>query len=316
MTLAIDLDYVAPTSLDEVLGLLATDAERHERDGHDGCDARAGRIALLAGGTDLVPWLRDGATRPELLVDLKRIPGLARLELADGALEVGCLVTFTDLLTSDAVGDRFPVLTEMAGMVASVGIRNRATVVGNLCSAVPSGDAGPLLLVLGAQVRVLGPAGQRTVPIERWFAGPRRTSLGPGEFVTGIVIPLPDAPHGAAFARLSRSRGEDLAQASVAVLVGPGPHLRVAFGAVAPTPVRARTIEALLADGLTADGELAGEALDRAVAAVASEIRPITDVRATERYRLRMSEVMLRRAVTAAVARAAGSGPAYGTRLL
>jgi CO/xanthine dehydrogenase FAD-binding subunit len=304
MTLAIDLAYVAPTSLDEALGLLADHAE-HE-----------GRVALLAGGTDLVPWLRDGVVRPELLVDLKRVPGLARLEIADGALQVGCLVTFTDLLASDVVADRLPVLAEVADLVASVGIRNRATLVGNLCSAVPSGDAGPLLLVLGAQVQVVGPAGRRTVPIEGWFRGPRRTTLGPGELVTGVAVPLPDDGDGMAFARLSRSRGEDLAQASVAVRVGPGPRVRVAFGAVAPTPVRARTVEALLEDGLATGGPLPAEALDRAVTAVAAEIRPISDVRASERYRLRMSEVMLRRAVDAAVARAAGAGPAYGTRLL
>jgi CO/xanthine dehydrogenase FAD-binding subunit len=304
MTLAIDLAYVAPTSLDEALGVLADHAE-HE-----------GRVAVLAGGTDLVPWLRDEVVQPELLVDLKRIPGLARLEVADGALEVGCLVTFSDLLAADIVADRLPVLAEVADLVASVGIRNRATLVGNLCAAVPSGDAGPLLLVLGAQVQVVGQAGRRTVPIEGWFRGPRRTTLGPGELVTGVAIPLPGDGVGLAFARLSRSRGEDLAQASVAVLVGPGPRVRVAFGAVAPTPVRARTIETSLEEGLTAGGTVTPRALDRAVAAVAAEIRPISDVRASGRYRLRMSEVMLRRAVTAAVARAAGAGPAYGTRLL
>jgi CO/xanthine dehydrogenase FAD-binding subunit len=304
MTLAIDLAYVAPTSLDEALGLLADHADRE------------GRVALLAGGTDLVPWLRDGAAQPELLVDLKRIPGLDRLELRDGALQLGALVTFTDLLASEVVRDRFPVLAEVAGMVASVGIRNRATLVGNLCSAVPSGDAGPLLLVFGAHVQVLGPTGPRSVPIETWFRGPRRTTLRPGELVTGVAIPLLGDGDGAAFARLSRSRGEDLAQASVAVVVGAGTRVRVAFGAVAPTPVRARTIEVALEDGLTAAGTLSAEALGRAVAAVADEIRPITDVRATARYRLRMCEVMLRRAVAAAVARAGGTGPAYGTRLL
>jgi CO/xanthine dehydrogenase FAD-binding subunit len=304
MTLAIDLAYVAPTSLDEALGVLADHAEPE------------GRVAVLAGGTDLVPWLRDGVTEPELLVDLKRIPGLDRLAVVDGALEVGCLVTFTDLLSSDAVADRLPVLVEVAEQVASVGIRNRATLVGNLCSAVPSGDAGPLLLVLGAQVQVVGPTGRRTVPIEAWFRGPRRTTLEPGELVTGVAIPLPGDGHGAAFARLSRSRGEDLAQASVAVLVGPGSRVRVAFGAVAPTPVRARSVETVLEDGLIGAGPLPPETLDRAVAAVAAEIRPITDVRASARYRQRMSELMLRRAVTAAVARAAGAGPADGTRLL
>jgi CO/xanthine dehydrogenase FAD-binding subunit len=302
MTLAIDLSYVAPTTLEEALAALA------ERDGG---------AALLAGGTDLVPWMRDGLAQPDLIVDLKRIPGLAEVEVADGALQLGCLVTFTDLLTSATVRDRVPILNEMAGTVASVGIRNRATLIGNLCSAVPSGDAGPVLLTLDAQVEVLGPDGRRTVPIDAWFAGPRRTTLGPGELVTGLSIPLPDRGHGAAFARLSRYRGEDLAQASVAVLLVPGERVRIAFAAVAPTPVRARRIERLLeGSDLLQTGELGADVLDAALALVAEQIAPITDLRASDRYRLEMCEVMLRRAIAAAMARAAGAGPAYGTPLL
>jgi CO/xanthine dehydrogenase FAD-binding subunit len=301
--LALDLDYLAPTSLEEALAALA---------------ARGGDAALLAGGTDLVPWLRDELVQPRLIVDLKRIPGLADVEVVDGRLQVGCLVTFSDLLAADVVRDRLPVLAEMAQQVASVGIRNRATLVGNLCSAVPSGDAGPIVLTHDAEVSVRGPSGSRTVPIEAWFAGPRRTCLAPWEIVTGVSIPLPPAFSGAAFARLARYRGEDLAQASVAVLVAPGPHVRVAFAAVGPTPLRARRIERLLA---TADvdvrsGALPPDLVERAVMLVAEEIAPITDVRATDHYRLRMSEVMLRRALAAATSRAAGGGPAYGTPLL
>jgi CO/xanthine dehydrogenase FAD-binding subunit len=300
VTLALDLTYVAPTSLSDALGALA--------DGD-------GRTALLAGGTDLITWLRDGQATPERIVDLKRVPGLRGMQVVDGVLRLGCLVTFTDLLTSDVVRDRLPVLAEMAGHVASVGIRNRATLVGNLCSAVPSGDAGPVLLVLDAEVEVVGPSGPRTVPVAAWFAGPRRTVLAPGEIATGVTIPVPDPGHGAAFARLSRYRGEDLAQASVAVLVAPGQATRVAFAAVAPTPVRAPRIEQLL-EGAPIAGGLAPELVDRAVASVAEEIAPITDLRASERYRLRMCEVMLRRALVAATARAVGGGPAYGTPLM
>lgn len=303
MPLALDLDYLAPTSLEEALAVLAS---------------RGGEAAVLAGGTDLVPWLRDELVQPRLIVDLKRIPGLADVEVVDDRLQVGCLVTFSDLLAAAVVRDRLPVLTEMAQQVASVGIRNRATLVGNLCSAVPSGDAGPIVLTHDAEVTVRGPSGSRTVPIESWFASPRRTCLAPWEIVTGVSIPLPPACSGAAFARLTRYRGEDLAQASVAVLVAPGGHVRVAFAAVGPTPRRARRIERLLAaadlDARTA--ALPPDLVERAVTLVAEEIAPITDVRASERYRLRMSEVMLRRALAAATSRAAGGGPAYGTPLL
>lgn len=299
MTLAIDLAYVAPTSLGDALALLADGDER---------------TALLAGGTDLVGWMRDRLVEPTRVVDLKHIPGLGRLEPDGRGLHVGCLVTFSDLLASTVVRDRFPVLAEMAGMVASVGIRNRATLVGNLCSAVPSGDAGPVLLVLDAEVDVIGPAGARTIPIEHWFLGPRHTALAPGELVTGVTIPDPPPVHGAAFARLARYRGEDLAQASVAVLVAPGRRARVAFGAVAPTPVRGARIERVLEHGdRDGGGGFAADVVAQAVALVAEEIAPITDLRATDRYRLRMCEVMLTRALGAAVARATGHGPAYGT---
>ncbi len=296
MTLAMDFVYAAPTSLEAALETLA---------------AGDGRVALLAGGTDLVPWLRDGLAAPDLVVDLKRIPGLARIEDVEGALRIGCLATFTDLLGSPLVRDRVPLLAEMAGMVASVGIRNRATLVGNICAAVPCCDAGPALLALGAQVHVAGAGAGRTLPIDAWFEGPRQTTIRPGELVTHVTVPFPCPGHGAAYARLSRTRGEDLAQASVAVLCEPDRRYRVAFGAVAPTPVRAERIEALLGGR-----DLVPDVVEEAVALVADEVRPITDVRATARYRLRMCEVMLRRALAAAAARADGDGPAYGTPLM
>ncbi|MFW6009736.1 MAG: FAD binding domain-containing protein [Actinomycetota bacterium] len=298
MTIALDLTYLAPTSLEEVLAVLA---------------ANDGQAVPLAGGTDVVANLRDDLLQPSIIVDLKRLPGMASLEPVDDELHIGCLVTFSELLASPLVRDRYPLLHEMAGMVASVGVRNRATVVGNICSAVPSCDAGPVLLALDAQVHLVGPTGPRTVPIDRWFEGPRRTAIRSGEIVTHLSLPEPDPSHGAAFARLSRTRGEDLAQASVAVVVTcDRPYsCRVAFGAVAPTAVRARRIEVLLDEqGL---GE---EAIEAAVGLVDDEVAPISDVRASARYRLRMCEVMLRRALETAAARAADRGPAYGTRLM
>ncbi len=296
MTIALDLAYVAPTSLEDALGQLA-----------DG-DATT---VLLAGGTDVIARLRDDAIQPTRLVDIKRIPGLSSVEIREGSLHVGCLVTFSDLLASDLVQDRFPGLEEMARLVASVGIRNRATVVGNICSAVPSCDAGPVLLTHDAVIHTTSPAGERAIPIDRWFVGPRRTAIEDGEIVTHLTVPVPRNHHGAAYARLSRTRGEDLAQASVAVLLEPGHRYRVAFGAVAASALRARRIEALIA-GSRVDAEL----VDRAVDLVHDEVAPITDVRATAHYRLRMCEVMLRRALTAATGRAAGDGPRYDVALI
>lgn len=299
MTIAHEFAYVAPSTLDEALAVLA----RHD-----------GGARLLAGGTDLVASMRDEAIAPEVVVDLKRIAGLDLLTYDEGHLHVGCLITFTDLIESATVRTLFPLLWEMAGMVASTGIRNRATVAGNICSAVPSCDAGPALLVHQAEVHLVGPGGWRVVPVTEWFTGPRRTAIGSDEIVVDITVPMPANPHGAAFARLTRYAGEDLAQASVAVLATTdhgAPAYRVAFGAVAATPVRAPRIEAALAGRPVDDVSVAA-----ARELVAGEIHPITDVRATERYRARMCEVMLERALRAAGARRSGGGPAYGTRLM
>lgn len=273
---------------------------------------RAGPTArVLAGGTDLVPWMRDDAVHPETVVDIKSIDALDEISLEGDHLYLGPLVTFSDLLTSELVADRLPILREMADTVASPGIRNRATVAGNICSAVPSCDAGPTLLVLEASVAVLGPNGARTVPIEEWFVGPRQTALEQGEVVTGLSIPIPDQPHGAIYLKLQRYEGEDLSQAGVTVLVTGNNAFRIAFGAVGPVPSRAHEIEGFLAGRALSDGLIA-----EAQHLVPGAISPITDMRATKEYRARICEVMLDRGLRAAVARRDGNGPAYGTRLI
>lgn len=296
MTIAQVFDYQRPQTLDEALQILA--------------DQR-GDVRLLAGGTDLVAWLRDEAVAPDLVVDIKEIGDLGGIVDEGDAVSIGSLVTFTDLINSEMIETRLPLISEMSGMVASRGIRNRATLVGNICSAVPSCDAGPVLLVYGAVVHTMGPVGARRVPIDEWFLGPRQTALEPGEIVTKVVVPVPVGGHGASYVRLSRYEGEDLAQASVAVLAPPDHRFRIAFGAVAATPLRGRRIEALL-EGAALDPALVGQAM----ALVSEEISPITDIRASKEYRLRMSEVMLQRGLKAAVERLEGNGPSYGTNLM
>jgi carbon-monoxide dehydrogenase medium subunit len=296
MSITHDLDYARPGTLAEACEMLA----------------RAGHGAqVLAGGTDLVGWMRDEMVAPRLLVDIKRIPGLADVFVRGDSLVVGALVTFTRLLECVIVRQHFPLIREMAGAMASVGIRNRATLAGNICSAVPSCDGGPVLLAYEARVGVHGPGGAREVPITEWFQGPRKTALLPGEIVTEIAIPLPSGAHGGCYVKLGRYRGEDLAQASVAVLALPERRYRVAFGAVAPTPVRARRLEALM-NGRVLDDALIGEARRL----IPEETAPITDIRASREYRAHMLGVMFDRGVRAAVARLSGGGPAYGTALI
>ena len=296
MPIALEFEYYKPGSLPEAVDLLS----RYD-----------GKARVLAGGTDLFVWIKEGLQSPEALVDLKGIPGLRELQVKKDLLSIGALVTFTDLLESDDVRRKFPLLWEASKVTASTGIRNRATLVGNICSAVPSMDGAPPLLAHDASVALLGPEGKREVPIHDWFTGPKRTCIQPGELVTGIVLPLPAAKNGASYVRLGRYEGEDLAQVCLAVLAMADDVYRVAFGAVGPVPARALRIEALL-NGRKLDENI----IARAKELVASEISPITDVRATQEYRLHMARVMLERGLRAAAARLAGSGPRYGERLI
>jgi len=288
--------YLKPPTLREAVGILARYGKR----------ARA-----LAGGTDLVSLMCDGVLTPDVVVDIKGIPGLDRIEFKSGVLSIGALVTFSDLRDSPIIARKFPVIREMTGWVASVGIRNRATLVGNLCSAVPCCDGGAVLLVYHAAVLVAGPAGKREVPLRDWFLGPRKTVLKRGEIATGVTVTLPKKKHGACFVKLRRYQGEDLAQASVTALALAGNRYRISFGSVAPRPIAADRIEALL------EGHpLSEDIIQQAVRLVPEEIAPITDIRATKEYRLQMVGVMLERGLRAAVARLAGAGPDYGTSLI
>ncbi|MCM2324041.1 MAG: xanthine dehydrogenase family protein subunit M [Oligoflexia bacterium] len=264
---------------------------------------------VLAGGTDLVGYLKEGFVSPSLVIDIKSLAELKKIEFKGNALHIGALVTFTDILESKVVAKKLPVLREIAEKVASVGIRNRATLVGNICSAVPCLDSGPVLVAMDGVVHVKSTLGARKIPAEKWFLGARKTARKPGELVTGVSIPLPKGKAAGCYLKLGRYQGEDLAQASVFVLMvgGKKPEFRVAFGSVGPVPSRGRRIEKSLN---------AGESETAARALVGSEIKPITDIRATREYRLHMCEVMLERAVQAARARLTGDGPAYGAAII
>ena len=294
MAIAHQFDYAKPTSLAAAAKLLS----------------KLGSMAL-AGGTDLISLIAEDMVKPSLLVDIKGIPGLDKIELANNVLTIGALATFSDIRDSAVITKRFPVIREMTGWVASNGIRNRATMVGNLCSAVPCCDSGPVLQVYDASVLVSGPNGKRSILLNEWFLAPRKTVLKKGEIATGLNIPLPKKKHAACFLKLRRYKGEDLAQASVTVMALAGKEYRVSFGSVAPTPIRGFEIEMLLnGKRMTDDG------IREAVKLVPKIITPITDIRSTREYRMHMVCVMLERGLKAATARLEGKGPEYGVELI
>lgn len=296
MSIACEFEYAKPDSLKEALALLARPVP--------------GGAVPLAGGTDLVAWLRDGAVSPGRLVDLKGLGELRGIRLKAGKLWIGSNATFAEIIESPLVRRHAPLLAESSGMVASVGVRNRATVGGNICSAVPCCDSGPALLVYEAKIHVATPRGTKSIPATKWFLGPRRTALAKGNIVLGMSLPL--AKHAGAFAKLKRYRGEDLAQASVAVRVDAKGVWRVAYGSVAPTPIRGPKVERLLKGEKKPDAAL----LKKAVALAEAEVAPITDIRSSQVYRRLMVGVMLKRAVRLAAARLAGRGADYGINIL
>ena len=255
-----------------------------------------GRGTFVAGGTDLVVQ-RDRSLR--WLVDVSRLP-LRYVRQRGRGWAIGATSRLADLEHSAAVQRLADgILAEAAGTAGSRQIRNMGTAGGNLANASPASDLAPPLLVLDASVVIAGRGARRTVPLERFFRGVNRTVLDGGLLVE-ILIPPPPAPKGGAaawsFQKLGRLESDiAVVNAAVGVAVDAGGRCtwaRVALGAVAPTPLRARGAEALLV-GKPFDRPAA----DAAAARAAEEARPVTDVRSTAAYRREMSRVLVARAL-------------------
>jgi CO/xanthine dehydrogenase FAD-binding subunit len=291
MPIVHDFEYFKPKTMAEALRLLS----------------KQKRAAILAGGTDIINEIKEGIAKPDSLIDIKGLSSLKKIQFKDGKLSIGALVTFSEILKSSVIKKRLPVFAEAAKTVGSVGIRNRATMVGNTCSAVPCMDSGPLLSAYDAVITIQGLRGKRRIPISDWFRGPRKTALKKGELVTGIEITIPKIKHAGCYAKLGRYTGEDLAQASVLVLAFADHTYRVAFGSVGPVPIRAKQIE-----GLIGKEEITDILIAHAQALIPGIVTPITDIRATKEYRLQMCQVMFERALKTAINRLAGNGPEYG----
>ncbi len=286
MAISHEFNYEKPASLGVALALLSQ---------------YGSKAKILAGATDLAVQLKEGTVAPQCLIDIKGLPELNTLGIQEGQFVIGANVTFQELVESELVRREIPMLSQSSHTVASVGVRNRATIAGNICSAVPSLDAAPVLLVYDAVVVVRGERGQREIRITDWFKAPRKTALAEDELVVEIRIPLPGVRHCGVYVKLGRYRGEDLAQAGVGVLVTESNEYRVAFNAVGPIPLRSARLEALLA-GKTLDDALLKQARDL----VPTEISPITDIRASREYRIHMCQVMLERSLRAAADHLAG----------
>lgn len=260
---------------------------------------------ILAGGTDLILAMERKKIRPTHIIDISSITGIDGIFMKNGFLHLGAMASIQSIRDSKQVGGEFPALAEAAGSLGCWQVRNRATLGGNLANAAPSAEMAPPLMALGARLKLLGPDGERILPIEEFFRGPGETALGPGEILEEVMVPRPPAGTKMIYLRHSLRRSMDIALVNAALCFlyegNAARHVRVALGAVAPTPVRARKAEQAL-EGKTLNGLL----IDKAAEIAAGECRPITDIRATAGYRREMAGVLVRRGLTALFERVVG----------
>jgi CO/xanthine dehydrogenase FAD-binding subunit len=263
------------------------------------CFSCNGTACLLAGGCSLIPLMKHGVLKPQLLVDITKIDGLRYIEgsLGEG-LKIGALATLRDAEKSLVVQKDFPSLFDSITQIASVQVKNMGTIVGNITEGTPASDVAAMLIALGAKLKITSPGGTQMVPLDSFYVHVRKTILRPGDVIEEIIIPPRSEGTYSAFLNLCKTK-EDPAKVNVGMFVriaeGVCAEARIAVGAVAPVIVRARKAEDMLL-GKTITSAL----IDEVAAAVREDegVRPITDIRSTAEYRQEMVGVLTRRALT------------------
>ncbi len=247
-----------------------------------------GKLVVYNGGTDIVILLRERLIAPEYVMDIKRIPDLDQITFSEkDGLHIGACVTMNALGDNESVKRYYPYLAKAALSVGSKQVRNRATCSGNIINASPLCDTGTPLYAADALMCLEGEDGRREVPIREFITFVRRTVLKPDEIVTGIRVPYDPALKGV-FTKVARRREVDLSTICGTVARS-GDEWKIAFGAVAPTPVRTPKTEALLKGR-----KITPELIEEAAKLVITEVSPIDDIRASKQYRLDIVQVILR----------------------
>jgi CO/xanthine dehydrogenase FAD-binding subunit len=279
-------DYVKPGTVAEAVSLLKSYQEK---------------ASLLAGGTDLMVFMKLDYLNPKYVIDLKSISGLDHLtwDPSDG-LRIGNLVTLHSMIRHPLIREHFPMLEQAGKAVGHPQIRSRATMAGSICTASPSGDMAPSLLALEARIKVMSPEGERTIPVRKVFTGPFKTALNSTDVVTEIHVPaLPSRSSGSyCWQPKITAVDETLVGAAAVVTLANGNVLkdvRIGMGSVAPTPIRAPQAEEFL-KGKRVEDRLFAEAATIA----AGETRP----RSRADYRREMTKLMVEQALKEAVDRA------------
>lgn len=283
-------DYLTPRNLNEALKMLSDRPE----------------ATPLAGGTDILVQMKARSRPIEALLSLKRVPEVHQYSL-NGTLTLGSAVTVGQIAANPQIQRDYTALAIGSGLIGSVQVRNMATVGGNLCTAAPSADTAPPLLVLGAQLVIASSQGERVVPLETFFLGPGRTILQPSELVKEVLLSKPQTRTGSFYIRHTPRAGMDIAVVGVAAAITLNTddiivNARLALGAVAPIPMRAATAEALLPGHRLTD-----DLLQEVGNTASHEAEPIDDLRASAEYRRHLVNILTQRALRKAMSNAKDS---------
>jgi CO/xanthine dehydrogenase FAD-binding subunit len=287
-------DALSPGSLAEALEMLSRDGGR-------------GTIPI-AGGTNVVVAIREGMHWGKALIDVSRLDELGGVRREGDEMVVGGATTLATVLESELIAQHGRPLHQAARVFANPLVRNRATVAGNLVDASPAADTAPALLVLGAEAELASAAGNRRVPLDQFFLGPNQTVRRPDELLVAVRWPVPSLRSAGAFQKLALRKGTACSVLGVAVMIavdddGTIARARIALGAAAPRPVRARAAEEALVEG-----HLTGTVIHAAAQLASEAAEPIDDVRSTGDYRRRMVSVLTRRLLTQVKGELEGGG--------
>jgi carbon-monoxide dehydrogenase medium subunit len=284
--------YEAPETIEAAVKLLA---------------GTKGLGRVLAGGTDLLVQMRSNMVVPDMVVDIKKIPGMRKIATEKGGFRIGAVVSGAELDEHPKFSQVWPGVMEAFDLIGSTQIQGRCTMVGNLCNASPAADSVPALVAAGATATIVGPRRKRELPVEKVPAGPGKTSLAKGEIITSIFLPKRPPRSGDAYLRFIPRTEMDIAVVGAAVSLtldkaGVCTAARVSLGAVAPTvllvPAAAKALIGTKVDDA---------ALEKAAEAASAACRPIDDKRGTKEYRNKVAGVMTRRAAQIALDRARGN---------
>jgi carbon-monoxide dehydrogenase medium subunit len=266
---------------------------------------KSNSACLIAGGTDLLPWLKDGVLAPDCLIDIAGLPlNYIKGSPAKG-FKIGAATTMKEIRISGPIKRGLPVLAAAAAQVGGSQTQELATIGGNLCTASPAGNLVTVLLALEAEVKLLGPDGERVVPLREFFRGPKETVIEDSEIMTEVVIPPLPRRYGADYIKFTLRREMDIALVGVAVMIVPEGtkvgKIRIALGAVGPVAFLAQAAQKILEGN-----KYSAKTVEEAVKAAVDRCSFISDVRANAQYRREVTAVLLRRAIASAWTAAKG----------